>query len=400
MRFQTALVVFLLAISESAAALTVRGIVRENELGGRGIPNVPVSAFGDGNPVRTNADGSFFLQLPNKEPGDPVQLIVQNPPGMVVVNDGALQFVLAKTTSADPVVVLLSRADERQEMARRFHRLDRDPVARGDRTTDRATAALVEQLRADVSQLNEKARREEEERAFEKALDELRIASLHTRLEQPAEARHAFETALKITRALAERNRVVYLPTVAAILNELGALHLSGNRRDEARTAFEEAHDLYRELVQLNPETYRPRLADVLVSLGRIDRDRGALKEARVRFDESLVLVSSESTRRLLYDTLQAMLPSYRERAQQSPTYYLPYVAETLADLARLDRDGNRMEDARKHVSEALSIYEDLERKANPTLEKRTSPFGRQIDSTRKLLQDSGGSASGNSGMA
>ena len=49
-----------------------------------------------------------------------------------------------------------------------------------------------------------------------------------------------------------------------------------------------------------------------------------------------------------------------RQLAQENPESYLPNVAETLSNLAVLDRVQNRMGEARKACEEALTIYQDF----------------------------------------
>ena len=49
-----------------------------------------------------------------------------------------------------------------------------------------------------------------------------------------------------------------------------------------------------------------------------------------------------------------------RELAQKNPKVYLPDVAQTLNSLGILDRDQNRVEEARNEYSEALKIYESF----------------------------------------
>jgi hypothetical protein len=44
----------------------------------------------------------------------------------------------------------------------------------------------------------------------------------------------------------------------------------------------------------------------------------------------------------------------------QNPDKYLPYVAGTLSSLGSLDRNLKRIEAARAHYAEALSIYKKL----------------------------------------
>jgi nephrocystin-3 len=53
-------------------------------------------------------------------------------------------------------------------------------------------------------------------------------------------------------------------------------------------------------------------------------------------------------------------LKIYRGLAQKDPAAYLPYVARTLNNLGNVDSDQHRNDQARQKYEEALKIYEDF----------------------------------------
>ena len=73
-------------------------------------------------------------------------------------------------------------------------------------------------------------------------------------------------------------------------------------------------------------------------------------------------------------------LKIYRELAQKNPDTYLPDMAQTLNDLALLDRDQKRMEAARKALEEALGIYERF-------AERNPERFQSDVERVKGLLQ-------------
>jgi len=52
-----------------------------------------------------------------------------------------------------------------------------------------------------------------------------------------------------------------------------------------------------------------------------------------------------------------------RQLVQQNPDTCLPYVAQTLGNLGILDATQNRMEEARAHYREAISIYKEFSKR-------------------------------------
>ena len=59
-------------------------------------------------------------------------------------------------------------------------------------------------------------------------------------------------------RELAQKEPETYLPYVAATLNNLGILDRARNRPAEARMAFEEAMKIYEAFAKQNPDQFSP----------------------------------------------------------------------------------------------------------------------------------------------
>ena len=143
-------------------------------MGGPGIPNVQVSAIGGDNSV-SSLSTHVCLRNQNKQPGEEVQLFVQEP-GMMVVNDFELRFTLPKDADAEPLILLLCPEDERQEMARRYYQLDSfDPIEKRYQkqledlqAKNQATEAAKEQLQIERDRAREAELHAAEELAREK----------------------------------------------------------------------------------------------------------------------------------------------------------------------------------------------------------------------------------------
>jgi hypothetical protein len=85
------------------------------------MENVGVVADG-ANPSTSEDFGRFTLEFPQKKPGDPVELIVKQE-GYVVVNDVQLELTLPAKAEDKKLTIILCKADDREEMARRYYRL-------------------------------------------------------------------------------------------------------------------------------------------------------------------------------------------------------------------------------------------------------------------------------------
>ena len=156
-------------------------------------------------------------------------------------------------------------------------------------------------------------------------------------------AENFYTEALTLRRELAKDNPAVYLPKVAATLNNLGALVKADSQRlKEAEVLYTEALTLRRELAKDNPAGYLPYVATTLNNLGN--------------------LVAADSQRRKEAETLYTdALTLRRELAKDNPAVYLPYVAMTLNNLGALVKaDSQRRKEAETLYTDALSSYQQL----------------------------------------
>jgi hypothetical protein len=115
------IIVLLILPALPVDAATLKGVIRANEMRGEPMPNVPIDADG-ANPTTSDSFGKFTLEFPQKNPGDPVEVIVKKE-GYVAVNDVQLQLILPAKAGDKVLTVIMCKEVDREEMARRFYRL-------------------------------------------------------------------------------------------------------------------------------------------------------------------------------------------------------------------------------------------------------------------------------------
>jgi tetratricopeptide (TPR) repeat protein len=328
MPLSTTLVGLLLAVFNSLAASTIKGVILE--MGGSPIANVQVSALEGANPTSSLANGTFVLDFRDKQPGDTVQLIVQKP-GMIVVNEFQLQLTLPKAASATPLILFLCKEAEREEMTLRFHRLN--PFDR-----------IEKRFRTKLEDL------EAENKATEAAKEQFRIERDHAREEAQFAAEQLARARLgEVSDLYRQAMSTVYLSGIATTLNDLGIMYHHENRMEEARKVFDEALTIRRELAQQDSATYSPdvvakalnNVAETLNNLGNMLSDQNRMQEAVKAYDEALTI--------------------RRKLAQRNPIYLLAVVT-TLNDFGVSLLKQNRIEEARKAHEEAQESRRQLER--------------------------------------
>jgi hypothetical protein len=96
MRLATVVTFLILVAALPADAGEIKGVVYENEIGGRPMAGVEISSPG-ANPTTTGADGQFRLVFPDMKPGDEVSVFV-NKPGYVVVNEIQVETVITRSS--------------------------------------------------------------------------------------------------------------------------------------------------------------------------------------------------------------------------------------------------------------------------------------------------------------
>src|ERR1700758_3130986 len=92
-----------------ADAATLKGVIRANEMRGEPMANVPVAAEG-ANPTTSDSFGKFTLEFPQKNPGDPVEVIPKRE-GYLPVNDVQLELALPADSDVKTLTIILCREE-------------------------------------------------------------------------------------------------------------------------------------------------------------------------------------------------------------------------------------------------------------------------------------------------
>src|SRR6266436_3777617 len=171
MRLRLIIVLALWALNITVRGKAIlNGIIHENEASGALMANVPVSAEG-ANPTKSDSFGQFNLTFPNKNAGDPAQVLL-NKVGYVVVNDVQLEVSLPADPDAKKLIIILSLPELREENAALFYRLKSFEAI--EVTYNKKLKALEEAQQADATALaNLQKERDQARAAAEKAAGEL-----------------------------------------------------------------------------------------------------------------------------------------------------------------------------------------------------------------------------------
>jgi hypothetical protein len=145
-----ALTILVLLTMHADAVTLLQGVIHENEMSGRPMANIQVA--GDGaNPTTSESFGRFTLAFPNKNPGDPAEVIV-NKEGYVAVNDVQLKLALPAHPEYQVLMIILCKEVDADEMRRRFYRIK--STAAIDETYTRRKRELETQLQATPEGMN------------------------------------------------------------------------------------------------------------------------------------------------------------------------------------------------------------------------------------------------------
>jgi tetratricopeptide (TPR) repeat protein len=370
-------------------AATLKGVILANELSGRPVENVEVDATSGTNHTESDSSGKFTLEFPLRRAGDIVRIIVKKE-GYVVVNDVQLQLAVPADADTAPLIIILAREGDREEMARRFYRLksfeaieetykkrleelhakhiaDAAVIAKLQQERDQAKGSaekaseeLAKNQPGQSSELYEQAKRFFLDGKIEEAVQLLRNND-EKRRESVAQAKRAIEQEKKVIEnavqewlltaqlltvqfhfddaETAYRKAIEAAPDSFAAHFAYGSFNQQLNRSQQATTAYSRCLELARKGAN------KAELADTLNRVGLLDRDQGRMEEARQEYAEALQI--------------------RRELAQKDPETYLSDVAQTLNSVGVLDRDQGQMEKARQEFVEALQIRRELA-KENP----------------------------------
>ena len=351
------------------------------------MANVQIGADG-ANPAASDSLGMFTLEFPQRQPGHTVRLVV-NKEGYEVVNDVQVtELTLPSPVEARTVTILLCKEGSREEMARRYYRLK--SIEAIDETYKRRLKELEEKEQATAeAQTRLQQQREEAIGAAGKAAEELAK-------EKPQEASEIYRKAMqlfldgKVDEALAILSGEK-LQRMAAEAREKKAqaekaieeavqAWLLRARILTVQFRFSEADQAYREAIEISPESLEANFAFARFSqnLNRygtaeplylkcleLARRSGNQPDVAMTLNNLGVLNREQNRMEEARMAFKKALKTYRELAQKNPEVYLPYVATTLNNLGVLNSDQNRNEEARMAYEEALKTYRELAQK-NP----------------------------------
>jgi hypothetical protein len=270
------LIIFLLLLAELPAnSATLKGIILTNELSGQPMSKVWVVADG-ANPTKSEDFGRFTLKFPQKNPGDPVELIVKQE-GYVVVNDVQLQLMLPANAEDKILTIILCKEENREEMARRFYRLE--PLKVIDDTYKAKLKELEEAHQADTTALADLEKERDQAKAnAEKVAEEMAKNQPGQSSELYKQAQRLFLDG-KIDAAIALLDDDKLRRSVEDAIQgwrRKAHLFILKFRFDEAEKAYEMA------LHYINRETEPQLWAATLADVGRAHEGLGIRVEAKL----------------------------------------------------------------------------------------------------------------------
>jgi hypothetical protein len=317
-------------LAETPRKTGLKGLICANEIGGDPVAGAQVSAISGANATTSKSNGTFTLWF-DKDPGETVELIVQQP-GMVVVNDYQLKVTLPKQPDATPLFVVLCKPNDKDTClmkllrVNRFDKVDKDTQKKLEdlKARNKADSAALKQLEAERDQARAEAQFAKEQMAQAKALGD-------TKLQPPSEA---YVRAMQIASQAG----------IATTLISLGTLRKLENRTDEAAKAFADALEIRRKLVPENPTVYLPQVAETLTLLGSAWAELDRTPDAEKAYAEAV-----ELRRKLAGD-------------HPNEAIYLTPLASALNDLGTVLMKQKRIDEAKKKFEDALEVNRKVER--------------------------------------
>ncbi len=159
--------------------------------------------------------------------------------------------------------------------------------------------------------------------------------------ERYEEAECKYREALEIREKLAGKNPEVYYPEYAETLNNIGGLCCITGRDNEAEKLFTESLGIWEHVAKAEPKAFQCKIARLKYNLGQLFRKRHSLYEAEQMLCESVDL--------------------FRNIGEDAKLYK-PDMVNALFMLALTKASLKQFKEARDLSSEALSLFEDMEK--------------------------------------
>jgi tetratricopeptide (TPR) repeat protein len=408
MTARAGLAALLLVTASQARAATLKGIIVLDEIGGPPVANVQISAVDGANPVASGANGTFTLDFPRKQRGDPVRIVIQRG-GYVVVNDIQLQAVLPSDPAAAPLVLLLCKQESREELSRRFYRLKSFEIIeetyqkklRALEAKNQATERALEQLRRERDQAKDMAQgaAEQMSRLATNDVSRLYVDAMSLFLAGKVDEALALLDADKLERSAAEAVKRK-ISAEKAVRDVARSYTLKGQLL-VSKLDLDGADKAYRAAIDVTPEEFAPRF-----NLAFLFDSRNRFQEAEDSYRACIDLARRSGNQQDLSDALNnlANLCYHQDRPTEARRYceealairrelarrdakMLPRLTETLNNFGLMLNGSQRFDEAMNVYEEAIAIHRRLDRSGAGT--KRLG-FAKVLNNLGNLLNEHG----------
>ena len=328
------IVSLLLLTNSPLNAATLKGVILVNELSGSPIENVEVDTPSGAKHTESDSSGRFTLEFPQRRVGDLVRVLVKKE-GYVVVNGVQLQSRILADADAKPLIIILAKEADLEEMAHRFYRLKSFEAI--EETYKKRFEELQSKHIADAAAIAElKQERNQAKAAAEKASEGLARYQSGRSSELYQDAKRLFLDG-KIDAAIELLDDKKLHPSLAEtkeVIEDVVQAWLLKAQILTVQFRFEDAERAYKAAIDAAPEN-----VDANFAFARFNQGLNRHQQAMNGYSRCLELArKSENNVEL---------------------------ARTLNILGNIDSRHDRMEEARKEYGEALQIRRELAQK-NP----------------------------------
>lgn len=212
------------------------------------------------------------------------------------------------------------------------------------------------------------------------------IAYEHCGQQEYEDAEYAYDGAITICRALAERNPDAYLPCLAQFVGEQANLHCDMECREMAEIEYEEAVAIYRNLAEKEPDAHLSGLSRAVGNMASLHEELLKYEQAEAEYNEAINICRNlpeyNTVDNLLclarnvgnlgglhyilqkYEQAEEELNEadtlFKELAKMDPEYFLPDVATGAKNRALLYEKLGRYSEAQSGFLEYVTIYKKL----------------------------------------
>src|SRR6516165_4238891 len=304
--------ILLAAIAQAQGATEVQGAIIKGSVilngeGGPGVANVQITdSAHTGGPWASDSDGGFTLDYPKRAPGDKVRLGVKKE-GYVVVNWVQLDLALPKDPDANPLVIIICKEADREDMARRFYQLK--GVEAIEATYQQNLKALEDENKSDATTIaNLQKERDQAKAGAEKAAAELARNQPGQGSEMYQEAERLFLTG-KIEAAIGllddDKLRQAAEQAEKALKDAIQGWRLKANLF-KLKFRFEEAEKAYETALRyINRETQAQLWAETEVDLGVTHDELGIRVEGKAGNEHLAAAISAYQSALEIYTRQQ-----------------------------------------------------------------------------------------------